>query len=198
MITTIIFDLSEVYLHGMQGIERKIEKLLGIKIPTQIYIEKESDQFFKGEITEEEFWRKIIKKKHWKIDIHTLKRLVREGMTEIEGTREIIERLKKNGYTLGLLSVHSKEWAKHCEKQFEYRKLFHSIMYSFEIGVCKPDPKAFELMIKKLKVDPRECLFTDDYIENIKAAKRLGMQAIQFKNAKQLERELSKYKIRLT
>lgn len=198
MIPTIIFDLSEVLLHGMYGVEKKIEAALGMSVPNnKLYVEKEAEQFFNGELTEEEFWKKIIKRNHWNINIANLKRLIRENMTEIEGTREIIEKLKENGYTLGLLSVHGKEWIMYCEEQFEYHKLFHSVMYSFEVGVSKPATKAFKLMLEKLHVNPEECLFIDDSLKNIETAEQLGMQTIHFKDAEQLRAELHKLKIKL-
>ena len=190
MITTIIFDLAEVYLYGMKNVERRIEKLLGISIPYGIDEGEELHKFFRGEITEEVLWKWIINNNHWSIDIDTLKRLVRENMTEVEGTRSIIENLRKNGYTLGLLSVHGKEWIKYCEEKFDYHRLFHSVMYSFEVGVCKPDPKAFQLILDKLRVNPAECPFIDDNMVNIEAAKKLGINGIQFKNPVQLREEL--------
>jgi len=118
-------------------------------------------------------------------------------MTEIEGTREIIENLKKNGYKLGLLSVHAKEWADYCEEKFDYHKLFHSVMYSFEVGVCKPESKAFELILEKLNVVPKECLFIDDSQENIDVAQKLGIQTILFKEASQLKSSLQDLQIKL-
>ncbi|MFD8735886.1 HAD-IA family hydrolase [Streptomyces sp. NPDC059618] len=31
-----------------------------------------------------------------------------------------------------------------------------------ETGVCKPDPRAFEMMCARLEVRPADCLFIDD------------------------------------
>jgi putative hydrolase of the HAD superfamily len=190
MITTIIFDLAEVYLYGMKNVERRIEKFLGKKIKNAIDEGEDVNQFFLGKITEEELWQRIIEEHHFIIDIATLKRLIRENMTEVKGTRSIIETLRKNGYTLGLLSVHGREWIEYCEKQFDYHKLFHSVTYSFEVGVRKPSPKAFQLILEKLKVEPAECLFIDDSMINIEAAKNLGIKTIQFKDPLQLKRDL--------
>lgn len=197
MITTVIFDLAEVYLYGMKNVERRIEKFLGISIPYRIDNGEELHRFFRGEITEEALWQWIVDNNHWNIDIATLKRIVRENMTEVKGTRSIIEALKKNGYTLGLLSAHGKEWIKYCEDKFDYHRLFHSVMYSFEVGVCKPEPEAFQLMLDKLRVDPKECLFIDDNVINTEAAKKLGINVIQFKNPVQLRKELKTVGVRV-
>lgn len=191
MITTIIFDLSEVYLRGMYGIEEKISHISGAEIPLDyIHLQQEAKDFFYGKISENEFWQRLITRHNWKIDIPTLKKLVRSQMTEIGGTREIMEKLHDKGYKLGLLSIHGKEWVEHVESKFDYHKLFHSKIYSFEVGVGKPDPKAFELILEKLGSKPEECLFVDDYEVNTKAARDLGIATILFENAKQLKNDL--------
>jgi len=57
MITTIIFDLSEVYLTGMKGIEKHIEEMTGQDVHEDIlHLEEETQQLFHGEITEEAYW----------------------------------------------------------------------------------------------------------------------------------------------
>ncbi len=196
MITTIIFDLSEVYIKGMMGIEKKIEGKTGIHVESDSFHQTaEAKEFFHGKITEDAFWQKLIANYNLPIDKESLKNLVREQMIEVEGTREIIETLKSNGYKLGLLSIHAKEWINHVEGQFDFHKLFHSVMYSFEVGLSKPDEKAFSLILTKLGVSPDECLFIDDFIGNIEAAAKLGMKTIQFINATQLRQDLKKLQI---
>lgn len=197
MVTTIIFDLSEVYIHGMQGIEERITAAFGTEVTNDLYLDEASEKLFHGKITEDEYWQALIDKYKWKVDVESLKRLIRENMTEVEGTREIIEKLKENGYTLGLLSIHAKEWVLHCEKIFNYHKLFKLVMYSYEVGVSKPERKAFELILEKLNANPKECIFIDDSERNIAAASSLGMHVIRFETPKQLRKDLRKMQIKL-
>jgi len=190
MITTIIFDLSEVLLHGLLGIEEYIYNTHGLKVENSQWKIQELEKFFHGEITEEEYWEAVIKKYNWDISVDSLKKAVRSNFREIEGTREVILRLKKNGYKLGLLSVHSKEWIEYCEEQYGYHSLFDTVMYSFEVAVSKPNIQAFQLIVDKLHVRPEECLFIDDWPDNIESAKQLGMQGLQFVSPKQLTSDL--------
>lgn len=46
----------------------------------------------------------------------------------------------------------------------------------------KPDKKAFELILERLKVRPEESIFIDDKQENIDAAEKLGIKTILFEN----------------
>jgi len=192
MITTIIFDLAEVYLKGFKGIEHYLEPILKMK-PKEIYQKISGEEFIEfmhGEITEDGFWEKIIKRNGWDLDKKHFKKAIRDNFEEIEGTRDIIEELKKKGFKLGLLSVHSKEWIDYCEDKFDYHKLFDSVLYSFEVAVSKPDKKSYLLILEKLDAKPKECLFIDDRKGNIIGAKELGMETIHFKDSGQLKKEL--------
>lgn len=191
MISTIIFDLSEVYLSGMYGIEEKISKIADLSSPQEeLYLQKEAEEFFHGQISEDEFWTRLNNKFKWGLKVDDLKKLIRDQMIEIEGTREILESLHQQGYKLGLLSIHAREWVDHLEQRFDYHRLFHSRLYSFEVALCKPERRAFEMILQKLDVAPQKALFVDDYDVNTKAAAELGINVIQFENAQQLKRDL--------
>ncbi len=114
MITTIIFDLSEVYLQGIIGSETYLQEKLGVPVSPTYFYTPYLDQLFLGKITEKTFWERMIEKHSWNIPVDDLKQAVRKNFKEIKGTREIIEQLKKKGYRLGLLSNHAKEWIAYC------------------------------------------------------------------------------------
>ncbi|MDD5192726.1 MAG: HAD family phosphatase [Candidatus Nanoarchaeia archaeon] len=192
MIKTIIFDLSEVYLKGLIGVGNYIQPILN-EPPKGIESKlnnKDLTSLFHGEISEDEYWARTINKNKWKVQPNILKKAVRANFKEIHGTREIIESLKEKGYRLGLLSVHTKEWIDYCDTKFDYHKLFDSISYSFEVGISKPDIKAYEFILKKLKEKPENCLFIDDNEENLVSARKLDIKTIQFKNPNQLKKDL--------
>jgi putative hydrolase of the HAD superfamily len=197
MITTIIFDLSEVYLQGMKGTEERLNLKYKTRLENFNFMHsKPANHFFRGQITETEFWEGIISEFDLKITVKKLKEIVRENFKEIDGTRTIIEKLKNNGYKLGLLSNQAKEWVNYCEKQYDFHKLFHSRMYSFEISVCKPEKRAYELMLDRLQAKPEECLYIDDYDVNLMPAKKLGLVTLQFENSEKLKTDLKKLNIR--
>ncbi|TWG04879.1 putative hydrolase of the HAD superfamily [Streptomyces brevispora] len=63
---------------------------------------------------------------------------------------------------------------------YRFDELVEHIVYSHEIGVCKPDPRAFEVTCARLGVRPEDCLFVDDVAINVEAARAVGMQAHLF------------------
>ena len=50
----------------------------------------------------------------------------------------------------------------------------------------------YERLCQKYSLLPEECLFADDRMENVEAARKFGMQAICFEDAVQYEQELRK------
>jgi epoxide hydrolase-like predicted phosphatase len=93
-------------------------------------------------------------------------------------------KLKKKGYKIAILSD---QW--HLSKKSlvkkEYLKYFNPIIISCDIGMRKPNPNIFILLIKKLKLKPKEIVFIEDREWNIQPAKKLGINTILFKNNKQ-------------
>ncbi|UXX97988.1 HAD family phosphatase (plasmid) [Streptomyces sp. AD2-2] len=63
---------------------------------------------------------------------------------------------------------------------YHFDELVEQIVYSHEIGICKPDRRAFEMTCTRLDVRAADCLFIDDYDVNIEAARAAGMQAHLF------------------
>lgn len=64
--------------------------------------------------------------------------------------------------------------------------------YSCRLGAAKPDPRAFQLVLGDLGVQPGEVLFIDDRADNIRTASELGMRTIAFTSAGALDRELQR------
>ncbi|MEU6882410.1 HAD family phosphatase [Streptomyces sp. NPDC046712] len=65
---------------------------------------------------------------------------------------------------------------------YGFDALVDEIVYSHEIGICKPDPRAFEVTCERLEVRPEDCLFIDDVSVNVEAARAAGMQGHLFED----------------
>ncbi|MEA3462265.1 MAG: HAD family phosphatase [Bacteroidota bacterium] len=93
-------------------------------------------------------------------------------------------RVLSKHYNLYMLSNTSALHVKEFEKMYleaageSIYKVFKKIYYSHEIGWYKPEPEAWEHVIKDADIKAEETLFLDDNIHNIKASQELGFQAI--------------------
>lgn len=65
---------------------------------------------------------------------------------------------------------------------YRFDELVEQIVYSHEIGIEKPDSRAFEVACAGLDVRPEDCLFIDDLEVNVEAARATGMQAHLFED----------------
>ncbi len=54
------------------------------------------------------------------------------------------------------------------------------LFMSYEMGVRKPDPRIYEMVLEKLGAPGDQCFFIDDLPENIAAARAAGIQAHRF------------------
>ena len=72
----------------------------------------------------------------------------------------------------------------------EVMALCDHIIESAKIGLRKPDPRIYRMMIDALKVDPAKCVYLDDLGVNLKPAREMGMTTIKVVSAAQAIAEL--------
>jgi putative hydrolase of the HAD superfamily len=72
----------------------------------------------------------------------------------------------------------------------EVMALFDHVIESAKIGLRKPDPRIYRMMVETLNVDPKHCIYLDDLGVNLKPARDMGMITIKVLNAPQAIAEL--------
>ena len=72
----------------------------------------------------------------------------------------------------------------------EVMALFDQVIESAKIGLRKPDPRIYRMMVDALGVDPKRCVYLDDLGVNLKPAREMGMTTIKVLNAPQALAEL--------
>lgn len=75
---------------------------------------------------------------------------------------------------------------------------FHDLVLSYEVKAMKPSPAIYQAAIARAQCRPEECFFTDDIPAYVEAARREGIDAVQFESCEQLKRELAAREIRWT
>uniref|UniRef100_A0A8C5WN56 Acyl-CoA dehydrogenase family member 10 n=1 Tax=Laticauda laticaudata TaxID=8630 RepID=A0A8C5WN56_LATLA len=73
------------------------------------------------------------------------------------------------------------------------RKQFDVIVESCREGVCKPDPRIYQLCLEHLGVLAKESIFLDDIGQNLKAASQLGIKTLKVDDADSAIQELETY-----
>lgn len=121
-------------------------------------------------------------------DFHTIWSDFFDG--PIAGMEELLERIRAR-YRVAFLSNSNEVHAEVIPKQFS--SLFRKedrFVFSHRFKVAKPDPEIFRRSLEILGALPQHVVFIDDLIENVIAARSVGIQAYQFVSAERLVREL--------
>ncbi len=166
---------------------------------------KDQDEFYKilrknyqsariNEISGEQFWKNVAK--YLGIGSKQLRKECRSFFGFNEEVKKLAVKLKKR-YKLGILSNHIEDWFNLEIKKHKLKDLMDAIVVSYEEKMFKPN-KAFYLIItKRLNIKPKECIFIDDQLPNLKSADELGMKVVHFKNISQTIEDLKKLNINL-
>lgn len=126
------------------------------------------------------------------------------GITEQDATRQVsknpanqplfdyIVRELKTSYRFGILSNASDDWISQLFTPDQLR-LFDAVVLSYQIGVAKPDPRAYTAILEKLALTAEECIFVDDQPRYCDAAQKLGFKSINYTNFEQFKLDIEHY-----
>jgi putative hydrolase of the HAD superfamily len=106
------------------------------------------------------------------------------------GIEELLERVRQR-YRVAFLSNSNEVHAELIPKKFAtlFRKE-DRFVFSHRFRVAKPDPEIFRRALEVIGALPQHAVFVDDLLENVNAARSIGMRAYQFTDAFSLTRAL--------
>ena len=93
-------------------------------------------------------------------------------------------------YRLVLLSNTNAIHFEAIRENYHFLRHLHERILSYEVHAIKPEREIFQAALECCGCRPEECFYTDDIAAYVEAARRLGMDAVQFESLAQLEREL--------
>ena len=99
-------------------------------------------------------------------------------------------KLKQRGLLTAILSNIGDDVLANVEREFAWIHRFDVLVWSYQLGIAKPDPAIYRHTLAQLGTLPEETLFIDDKRENVEAAEALGIQSIEFSSVEQLRQEL--------
>jgi 2-haloacid dehalogenase len=111
----------------------------------------------------------------------------------IAGSVEILAELRDRGIPLYGLTNWSAETYPPARERYAFLSWFRGILVSGEVGVIKPDPRIFELLIERFGIASESAVYIDDVAANVDAARSFGIHAIQFTTPAALRQELFRF-----
>jgi epoxide hydrolase-like predicted phosphatase len=197
-IEAVIFDLGGVLVRTeFPQVRHRLARKLGLDPTTLdriIWGREDWELAQVGTITYEEYWQRV----GAALGLSTPEELSDFRREYFSGDRvdqklvHLIEGLRSH-YKIGLLSNAPDKLEIWLENDWGIRDLFDAIVYSAQVGMAKPDPAMFHLILERLGLSPSETLFIDDYPRNVEAALALGLKAIRFTGTDALLDELRRY-----
>jgi putative hydrolase of the HAD superfamily len=98
--------------------------------------------------------------------------------------------LKQSGLKTAILSNMGDSVLESIERVFGWLHDFDVLVWSYQLGIAKPDPAIYRHVLHRLGTSAEQTLFIDDKHVNIEAARKLGMKAIQFSTIDRLRQDL--------
>jgi len=108
----------------------------------------------------------------------------------IAGSVEILAELRDRGMLLYGLTNWSAETYPPARERYAFLSWFRDILVSGEVGVIKPNPRIFELLIERFGIASEAAVYIDDVEANVVAARPFGIHAIHFTTPAALRQEL--------
>ncbi len=100
------------------------------------------------------------------------------------------QQVKQRGLRTAILSNMGDNVHARMERIFNWLGRFDVLVWSYLLGVAKPDEAIYQHTLKELDVAPEQALFIDDKRVNVEAAQKLGMRAHLFTTADRLRDDL--------
>jgi len=146
-----------------------------------------------GRITDTTYWQGVAELLYMRQgDVEQLRRDYFSGDRLNHRLVDFIGELRAQGYAVALLSNESLQLNERL-RELGISDLFDPIVISAQIGVMKPDPTAYRVVLQELHVAPREAIFIDDMLANVRGAQAVGLHALLFRPETNLREELKPF-----
>jgi epoxide hydrolase-like predicted phosphatase len=93
-------------------------------------------------------------------------------------------------YRTAILSNAAAGGRREEERRYGFSAMADVLVYSYEVGIEKPDRRVYEITCERLGVRPNEVVFLDDLEVNVVAARQIGMWAVRFQSTAQAIHEM--------
>ena len=98
----------------------------------------------------------------------------------IAGSVDMLQTLQKKGIRTYALTNFSAETFPLAVARFPFLSNFDGTVVSGDEGLVKPDPAIYQRLMQRYSITPARAVFIDDKLENVEAARRIGLHGIHF------------------
>lgn len=182
-IRAVIWDLGGVLVRTEDPLPRtRMAERLGLsrtELEQTVFAGEWSDRATIGQIESAELWQRICLQ--FKLPLEECAALQQAFWGGDRLDRDLVNyiRMLRRSYRTALLSNAFSDLRSSLER-WGIVDAFDQLIISAEVGLMKPDPRIFKLVLDRLGVAPGEAAFIDDFSVNVRAAQAAGIHAIRF------------------
>jgi putative hydrolase of the HAD superfamily len=197
-IENIIFDLGGVILDIDYNLTRKEFEDLGVLHFDEMYSQANANKLFRkletGQISNDDFFKELNSVTGLDLNPQKIRNAWNAMLLNFrESSLKFLDEIKSK-YNTYLFSntnfIHMEAFHKifhNKQRDHPFNDYFDNAFYSCEIGLRKPDVESYQWILNHLNIKADKTLFIDDSIQNVEAAKKLGMQIIFFEKGMRIE-----------
>jgi HAD superfamily hydrolase (TIGR01509 family) len=189
MIKAAIFDLNGIFLQSPKLSDR-FAKDFGV--PTSTFLPKLSEIMDKVRQPNAgsafQYWQPVLRE--WKVNLseHEFWDYWFKAEVQSDAMIALAKKLRGEGIKIFLLSNNFKERAEYYGHYPWLHDAIDKAYFSWQTGFIKPDPRAWELVLRENNLKPEDCVYFDDQEKNLKAAESVGIKSFMFTNETELEK----------
>ena len=198
MIKAICFDLDGVYFtpRGKNSFHQGLIGEYGVAeeiVDNLMYKSPEMAELVRGQISPKDFWNKFRDTTGITATDEELRdRWVRDYEVD-ENVRSAVLKAKEKGYKTCVCTNNNAIRLPALVEKYKLLEEFDSIVSSHEVGYTKPHKEIFEALLKSVRVEPGELVYSDDNPERLAGARDLGIQTFVYENFNQFLAELASF-----
>ena len=193
MIKAVCFDLDGVFFTESSFRE--------FKISISDYTNQSGliDDVFHGSMMSDFKTNLITEETYWDYVRHTLEitltnkeifKILRESYVVNAHVKSYVCKLREAGYSTCLCSNNFLTRIRELQDEFAFLNYFDTKIFSYEIGVMKPNLNIFQALVDQCGFDASEIVYSDDSESNLSGAKEVGIHTFIFHDINQFKQSL--------
>jgi len=151
--------------------------------------------FKTNNITEETFWDYVRETLQVTLTNEEFYRMLRKSYSVNHDIKNFACEIKEAGYKTCLCSNNFVTRIRELEKEFSFLKLFDVKVFSYDIGVLKPNINIFHALVEQCGVDASEIVYADDSESKLTGAEELGINTFIFADINQFNYHLASLEV---
>lgn len=195
MIKAITFDLDGVYF--TEDSFKKFKSIFPTNNSDPDFVEhvlKKSDEmmnFKKGIMSETEYWNYVNQSFGQNLSIDEITNLLMEAYSVNQNVVDYVKKVRNEDIKTCICTNNFPTRINALNKKFDFLSDFDVQVFSYEVGINKPDPKIFQALIARSGVQPSELFYADDNQSCVDSALFLGINAITYTNFEDFVKSLT-------